>query len=127
MNKWVSAALSAALLLTPAFAIAHGQAPQAAHGGQIQEANENWVEFVVTGTQLRFYVLDEGRKPVVAPHLSGVASVFIGGNVYKVALVPGSDNFLEGQLPVPVSGAFAATVLLKIRGQSASARFAIGY
>ena len=125
MNKWASAALSAALLLTPAFAIAHGQPPQAVHGGLMQEAHENWVELLVNGTQMKIYILDDREKPVSGSLLSGTASVLIDGNIYKVQLIPGIDNVLEGNLPVSASGASAATVLLMVRGQPVSARFTI--
>ncbi len=92
----------------------------------MQEAHENWVELVVSGTQVKLYVLDEGRKPVPASQLSGSASVLMGGKIYKLELVPGADNDLEGPLPAAGPGVSAATVFLKIRGQAASARFAIG-
>lgn len=126
MPTVASAVLAALLLFSPVVALAHGDPPQAAHGGQIQEAHENWVELVVSGTQLKLYVLDEGRKPVPATQVSGTASVLIEGKIYKVQLAPGADNSLDGKLPVPVSGASAATVSLKISGQPAAARFTLG-
>jgi len=126
MIKRASAVFWAALILAPTLAVAHGQPPPAVHGGQMQEAHENWVELVVSGTQVKLYVLDEGRKPVPASQLSGSASMLMGGKIYKLELVPGADNDLEGPLPAAGPGVSAATVVLKIRGQAASARFAIG-
>lgn len=126
MTKRSSVALWAALLLAPATALAHGEPPQSMHGGLIQEAHENWIELVVSGTQVKLYVMDEGKKPVPAAQVSGTASVLVGGKIYKVNLVPGAGNSLEGQLPIPASGASAATVSLKIGGQPVSARFTPG-
>ncbi|MBN8907707.1 MAG: hypothetical protein J0H99_13985 [Rhodospirillales bacterium] len=126
MPKLLSSVLAVMLLLSSAAALAHGQPPQAVHGGQMQEANENWVELAVSGTQVRLYVLDEAKKPVPATQVSGAASLLVGGKIYKVQLVPGNGNGLEGQLPVPASGASAATVFLKIGGQPATARFTFG-
>lgn len=91
----------------------------------MQEAHENWVELLVNGTQMKIYILDDREKPVSGSLLSGTASVLIDGNIYKVQLIPGIDNVLEGNLPVSASGASAATVLLMVRGQPVSARFTI--
>jgi hypothetical protein len=90
----------------------------------MQEANENWIELAVSGTQVKLYVLDEAKKPVPATQISGAASVLVGGKIYKVPLTPAAGNSLEGQLPV--SGASAATVNLKIGGQPVAARFTFG-
>ncbi len=126
MPKLAHAVLIGGLLLSPAAALAHGEPPQATHGGQIQEAHENWVELTVSGTQVKLYVSNEAGKPVPANQVSGTASVLVGGKIYKVQLVPGTGNSLEGQLPVPASGVSAATVFLKIGGQPATARFTLG-
>lgn len=121
-----STAFVVSLLLSPVAALAHGDPPQAAHGGQMQEAHENWVELVVSGSQVMLYVLDEARKPIPATQVSGTASVLVGGKIYKIQLSPGTGNSLGGQLPVPASNASAATVFLKIDGQPATARFTLG-
>jgi hypothetical protein len=126
MPMLAAVALAASLVLSPLVALAHGDPPQAAHGGQMQEAHENWVELVVTGTQVTLYLLDEGRKPVPASQVSGTASVLVEGKIYKVQLAPGAGNSLDGKLPVPASGASAATVFLKIGGQPVTARFTLG-
>jgi hypothetical protein len=86
MPMLAAVALAASLVLSPFVALAHGDPPQAAHGGQMQEAHENWVELVVTGTQVTLYLLDEGRKPVPASQVSGTASVLVEGKIYKVQL-----------------------------------------
>jgi hypothetical protein len=86
MPMLAAVALAASLVLSPLVALAHGDPPQAAHGGQMQEAHENWVELVVSGTQVTLYVLDEGRKPVPASQVSGTASVLVEGKIYKVQL-----------------------------------------
>jgi hypothetical protein len=126
MPMLAAVALAASLVLSPLVALAHGDPPQAAHGGQMQDAYENWVELVVTGTQVTLYLLDEGRKPVPASQVSGTASVLVEGKIYKVQLAPGAGNSLDGKLPVPASGASAATVFLKIGGQPVTARFTLG-
>lgn len=126
MRTPASTVLAVSLLLSPVAALAHGDPPQAAHGGQVQEAHENWVELVVSGTKVKLYVLDEHRKPVPATQMSGTASVLVAGKIYKVQFAPGAGNSLDGKLPVPASGASAATVSLKINGQPAAARFTLG-
>ncbi len=122
----VLAAFAASLLFSTTATLTHGRPPPATHGGQMQEAHENWVELVVSSTQVRLFVLDEARNPVPASQVSGTASMLMGGTIYKVELVSGSENSLEGQLPTAALGATAATVSLRIRGQPASARFTIG-
>merc|ERR1711939_16109 len=54
------------LALMPGAVSAHGEAPQAMHGGLIKEAQELWVELVVKGADVAVYVVDEARKPVPA-------------------------------------------------------------
>lgn len=103
---------------------AHGQAPQAAHGGQLRDAHGNWIELVVSGDQVAVYVTDERGTPVPASQVSGTATVLIGGQPHKVQLTPAEGNELTGKLPVPASGNTAATVSLKIGGKPATARFA---
>ncbi|MBN9560557.1 MAG: adenylosuccinate synthase [Alphaproteobacteria bacterium] len=125
MNR-ASAILCSALLLLPSVVLAHGDPPQAAHGGQMQEAHENWIELVVSGTQVKLYVLNEERKPVPATQVSGSASLLVGSKIYKIQLAPRTGNSLDGELPVPASGASAATVFLRIGGQPATARFTLG-
>ena len=119
-------ALAAALSLAPVVGFAHGQAPQATHGGQVQDAHGGWVELVIDGDGLSVYVTDEHGNPVPASQVSGTATVLIGSQPHKVRLAPAEGNELTGKLPAAVSGKTVATVSLKIGGKPASARFANG-
>jgi hypothetical protein len=123
MLKITTIALVAVLSLGPGRSFAHGEPPQASHGGQVQEAHENWVELVVSRDEVRLYVLDEAKKPVPSSQVTGTATVLVGGKPYKVQLSPMDANGLQGKLPVAVTGKTAATVSLKIHNQPATARF----
>lgn len=115
--------LLVALALTPGAVSAHGEAPRAAHGGLIQEAQELWVELVVKGTDVAVYVVDEARKPVPATQISGTATVLVGGQSYKVELSASGGDGVLGRLPAPVTGNVVAVVALKVGGKAVSARF----
>ena len=117
-------ALAAVFSLVPAAGFAHGQAPQASHGGQVQDAHAGWVELVVDGDRVLIYVTNEHGNPVPASQVSGTATVLIGNQPHKVQLAPAEGNELTGKLPAPVSDRTVATVSLKIEGKPASARFA---
>ncbi|KMO33115.1 adenylosuccinate synthase [Methylobacterium variabile] len=112
-----------ALGLASGSALAHGEAPQAVHGGLVQEAQELWLELVVKDTDVTVYVLDEMRKPVPASQISGTATVLVGGKSYKVDLSPAGTNSVQGKLPVAATSQIVATVSLKVGGRAASARF----
>ena len=111
------------LALTPGAVSAHGEAPQAMHGGLIKEAQELWVELVVKGADVAVYVVDEARKPVPANQVSGTATVLVGGQSYKVELSATGGDGVQGRLPAPVTGSVMATVALKVGGKAVSARF----
>lgn len=111
------------LALTPCAVSAHGEAPRAAHGGLMQEAQELWVELVVKGTDVAVYVVDEARKPVPATQISGTATVLVGGQSYKVELSASGGDGVQGRLPAPVTGNVVAVVALKVGGKTVSARF----
>ena len=115
--------LLVALALTPGAVSAHGEAPRAAHGGLMQEAQELWVELVVKGTDVAVYVVDEARKPVPATQISGTATVLVGGQSYKVELSASGGDGVLGKLPAPVTGNVVAVVALKGGGKAVSARF----
>lgn len=115
--------LLVALALTPGAVSAHGEAPRAAHGGLMQEAQELWVELVVKGTDVAVYVVDEARKPVPATQISGTATVLVGGQSYKVELSASGGDGVLGRLPAPVTGNVVAVVALKVGGKAVSARF----
>ncbi|ACK81945.1 hypothetical protein [Methylorubrum extorquens] len=112
-----------ALSLATGHVLAHGEAPQAVHGGLVQEAQEMWLELVVKGTEVTVYVLDEARKPVPASQIVGTATVLVGGKSYKVDLSPTGANSVQGTLPVAATSQIVATVSLKIGGKAATARF----
>ena len=124
--KSVITAFAAVLFMAPAVASAHGQAPPAAHGGQVQEAHEYWVELVVNSDQVKLYVLNEAQKTVPASEVSGTVKVLADGKIYKVELAPAERNSLQAKLPVAASGKIVATASLTIDGQAASARFNFG-
>ncbi|EIZ84356.1 MULTISPECIES: hypothetical protein [Methylobacterium] len=111
------------LALAPTAGFAHGEAPHAAHGGLMQEAQELWVELVVKGADVAVYVTDEARKPVPATQVSGTATVLVGGQSYKVELSATGGDGVQGRLPAPVTGSVMATVALKVGGKAVSARF----
>ena len=111
------------LALTPGAVSAHGEAPQAMHGGLIKEAQELWVELVVKGANVAVYVVDEARKPVPANQVSGTATVLVGGQSYKVELSASGGDGVQGKLPAPVTGNVVAVVALKVGGKAVSARF----
>lgn len=117
-------ALAAVLALAPGATFAHGQAPAAAHGGQVQDAQGTWVEFVVNGEHVEVYVMNEEGAPLPAVQITGTATVMVGGKPQKVQLTPGQGNMLTGTLPEPAMGKTIATVSLKIAGKTATARFA---
>lgn len=121
--RLTAACLMLALTLAPAAGFAHGEPPQAAHGGLMQEAQEIWLELVVRNSYVTVYVLDEEKKPVPASQVSGTATVLTGGKSYKVELAAAGDNSVQGKLPVAATGRIVATVALKVGGKPASARF----
>lgn len=127
--KPTTMALTAALVSMSTTSFAHGEPPRAVHGGQVQEASENWIELVLGADKLTLYVLDHSGRPIPASEVSGTTTVLLGGKVHKLELAPAAGNRLEAQLPVDaagqVAGSVPATVSLKIAGKPASARFAI--
>lgn len=124
--KLAAMLLMSALALTPGVAFAHGEAPKASHGGLVQEAQEFWIELVVSGTDVTVYVLDDAQKPVPPSQVSGSATVLAGGKSYKVDLSPAASNSLQGKLPVAATGRVVAVVALKIADKVLSARFTSG-
>lgn len=123
MMRRFAVPLLLALAMTPGAVSAHGEAPRAAHGGLVQEAQELWVELVVKGTDVAVYVVDEARKPVPATQISGTATVLVGGQSYKVELSASGGDGVHGRLPAPVTGSVVAVVALKVGGKPVSARF----
>lgn len=123
MMRRFAVPLLLALALTPGAVWAHGEAPQAAHGGLMQEAQELWVELVVKGTDVTVYVLDHAGKPVPATQVSGTATVLVGGQSHKVELSAAGEDGVRGKLPAPVTGNVVAAVALKVGGRAVSARF----
>ena len=121
--KLVAAFLMMALTTAPIAVLAHGERPQPAHGGDVQDAQGLWVELVVKGSDVTVYVISEDHKPVLAQQISGTATVLIDGKSYKVELSPGGANSVQGKLPVAATGKLIATVVLKVGGKPASARF----
>jgi Cu/Ag efflux protein CusF len=121
--KIAIAVVAAALVFTPIIASAHGEKPQAAHGGEIQDAQGVWVELVVKGSDVNVYVITEDHKPIAAAQITGTATVLFEGKTYKVELNPGQANSVQGKLPVAVTGRVVATVALKVGDKPASARF----
>ncbi len=117
-------ATACALLLGPAAAIAHGTPPAPAHGGQMQEAAEHWVELVTKGDQLTVYVSEPDNKPLPAKEWSGKATVLVGGKTEVVALTPGEGNSATGKLAAPAAGKMTAVIQLTLDGKPAQARFA---
>ncbi len=121
--KLATAAMVLALI-TPAVAFAHGERPQAAHGGEIQDAQGVWVELVVKASDVTVYVMSEDHKPIPATQVTGTATVLVDGTTYKVELSPAAANSVRGSLPVASTGKIVASVSLKVGGKPASARFA---
>jgi hypothetical protein len=121
--KIATVLIAAALTLAPVFAFAHGDKPPAAHGGQLQDAQGIWIELVVKGDDVVVYVVSEDHQPIAAAQISGTATVLFEGKTYKVQLIPGKENGVQGKLPVAVVGKVVATVALKIGDKLASARF----
>jgi hypothetical protein len=124
--KLATATMVLALALAPTAAFAHGERPQAALGGDVQDAQGVWVELVVKASDVTVYVMTEDNKPIPAAQISGTATVLVEGKVYRVELKPGQANSVEGKLPVAASGKVVATVALKVSGKPASARFTTG-
>ncbi len=122
--KLSTAVMTLALALAPAAAFAHGERPQAAHGGEIQDAQGVWVELVVKAADVTVYVMSEDHKPIAAAQVTGTATVLVGGKTYKVELSPAEANSVRGKLPVDAAGKVVASVSLKVNGKRASARFA---
>lgn len=121
--KLASASLMFVLAIAPIPILAHGERPQAAHGGIVEDAQGVWVELVVKATEVSVYVLTEDHKTVPAAQITGMATVLVDGKSYKVELSPGDANSVKGTLPVPASGRIVATVALTVGGKPASARF----
>lgn len=122
--KLSTTAMALALALIPAVAFAHGERPQATHGGEIQDAQGVWVELVVKASDVTIYVMSEDHKPIPAVQVTGTATVLVDGKTYKVELSPAEANSVRGKLPVAASGKIVASVSLKVGGKPASARFA---
>lgn len=111
------------LALAPGPGFAHGERPVAAHGGDLQEAAETWLELVVKGNDVKVYVLDHAHKPIPASRVSGTATVLVEGKSHKVELSPAEGNAVQGKLPVSAMGRIVAAVALRIDGKPVSARF----
>jgi len=111
------------LLIHPVYA--HGPAPAAAHGGQVQEAAEHWVELVVRGDQVTVYVNEADSKPLPAKEWTGKATVLAGNKTEAVALIAAEDNSATGKLAAPATGRVTAVLQLTIDGKPTQARFAI--
>lgn len=116
--------IACALLLGPVAAIGHGAPPAPAHGGQMQEAAEHWVELVTKGDQLTVYVSEPDNKPLPAKEWSGKATVLVGGKTEVVALTPDEGNSATGKLAAPAAGKMTAVIQLTLDGKPAQARFA---
>lgn len=114
-----------ALLIAPGLAAAHGPTPAAAHGGQVQEAAEHWVELVVRGDQVTVYVNEPDNKPLAAKEWTGKATVLVGGKSEAVTLTPAEGNSATGKLAAPATGRVTAVLQLTIDGKPVQARFAI--
>ena len=114
-----------ALAAAPGLAFAHGPTPAAQHGGQVEEAGENWVELVVKNTQVIAYVNDDQHKPVASARLGGKATVLAGGKKQDATLVASDGNSLTGTLVTPVSGKATAVISLRLDGKPAQVRFNI--
>jgi len=121
--RLAATALGLALALAPVSGFAHGELPQASHGGMVQEAGEIYLELVVKGTDVTVYVLDQARKPVPGAQVTGTATVLVDGKSHKVELKAAEGNSVHGTLPVEANGRVVATVALKVAGKTASARF----
>ena len=116
-------AVAVALLIHPAYA--HGPTPAAAHGGQVQEAAEHWVELVVRGDQVTVYVNEADNKPLPAKEWTGKATVLASNKTEAVALEPAEGNSATGKLAAPATGRVTAVLQLTIDGKPTQARFAI--
>jgi len=112
-----------ALLIHPVHA--HGPAPAAAHGGQVQEAAEHWVELVVRGDQVTVYVNEADSRPLPAKEWTGKATVLAGNKTEAVALIAAEGNSATGKLAAPATGRVTAVLQLTIDGKPTQARFAI--
>lgn len=89
--KLTAVTMVLALVLAPAVTFAHGEQPQAAHGGEVQDAQGVWVELVVKASNVTVYVLAEDQKPVPAAQIEGTATVLVGGGkTHKVRIVMSS-------------------------------------
>ena len=95
------------LLLTPAFASAHGPA-RGPNGGQTQDLAGGHVELVARGPELVLYLFDAQNKPMPATGATATATVLAAGQQQTVALVAGDGNALRG------NGSFAAAPGLKV-------------
>lgn len=122
--KLSTAVMALALAVAPVAAFAHGERPQAAHGGEIQDAQGVWVELVVKASDVTVYIMSEDHKPIPAAQVTGTATVLVGGRTYKVELSPAEANSVHGTLPVAATGKVVAIVSLKVGGKPASTRFA---
>ena len=118
-------AFAFAVLGAPVLAYAHGPTPAAAHGGQVQEADEHWVELVIRADQVTVFVNEPDHKPLAAREWSGKATVLVGGKTETVTLTPSDGNSATGRLAAPASGRVTAVLQLTIDGKPAQARFAI--
>lgn len=118
-------AIAFVLLMSPVVTRAHGSMPAAAHGGQVQEAAEHWVELVVRGDLVTVYVNEQDNKPRSAREWTGKATVLVGGKTEAVALTPAEGNSATAKLAAPATGRVTAVLRLTIDGKPAQARFAI--
>jgi hypothetical protein len=114
-----------ALATAPVLTFAHGPTPAPRHGGQVEEASENWVELVLKTDQMTVFVNDEHDKPVASMRLSAKATVLAGGKKQELSLAAGDGNSLTGKLAMPVSGKAIAVIALTMDGKPAQARFSL--
>jgi tellurite resistance-related uncharacterized protein len=72
--KLSTAVMPLALAVAPVAAFAHGERPQAAHGGEVQDAQGVWVELVVKASDVTVYIMSEDHKPIPAAQVTGTAT-----------------------------------------------------
>jgi hypothetical protein len=82
------------------------------------------IEFVSTGQEITFYILDEdGKSPMPTKGFTGRAVIQDAGKTFAVNLSPAEPNMFVGQLPMPLGSKARVVFSGKVEGHNLQARF----
>lgn len=106
--------------------IAQSPDTKAPHGGVLQKADGNrYVEMVVSGNTLLFYLLDKDLKPLSSAGVTGNAEFqFVDGTVEKTGMEAQPEGTFQAVVKSPAD--FTAVTTFKINGKVVTASIPSG-